>query len=92
MKTYVVFECPQGSVTWTVAHREPTVGFIGRTAHFSTRECAERFCAEVMSKRRCWWGGQPDQRPMDWHIAEVELPDREQERLECKTAFEQRHG
>jgi hypothetical protein len=29
---------------------------------------------------------------MDWHIAEVELPDREQERLECKTAFEQRHG
>ncbi len=92
MKAYVVFECPQGSATWTVARRDPTVGGVATTAHFLKRDVAERFCSEVMSKRRGWWGGKPDQRPMEWHIAEVELPDREQERLECKAAFEQRHG
>ncbi|MEI6148945.1 MAG: hypothetical protein WCS01_07595 [bacterium] len=90
MKAYIVFECPQGSACWTVAHRDPNGAGIATTAHFHKKELAERFCSEVMSKRKGWWGGKPDQRPMDWHIAEVDLPDREKERLECKATYENR--
>jgi hypothetical protein len=92
MLNYIVFECPQGSATWTVAHRDPNAVGIATTAHFCTPEGAARFCADVMSKRRGWHGGKPDQVPMDWYIAEVNLPDREVERLACKAAYEKRHG
>ncbi len=87
MLNYIVFECPQGSATWTVAHRDPNAVGIATTAHFHMKELAERFCTAVMSKRRGWHGGKPNQVPMDWHIAEVELPDREAERLACEAAY-----
>ena len=70
-KRYVVFERTKGSKCWTIAHHEER----NVPAQFSCLSCAWKWVADVHSKRRGWWGGKPNQRPMEAHIAEIDLPE-----------------
>jgi hypothetical protein len=90
MLAYIVMECAASSAVWTVARKDPDSEGNANTAYFLNKEKAEQFCAAVMSKRRAWLAGKPDQQPMDWHIAEVNLPDREEQRIACKEAYDNR--
>lgn len=67
---YVVFERTQGAKCWTLAHKDSDT-----PACFRNINAAEDWVANVHSKRKGWWGGKPDQRPMQSHIAVIELPE-----------------
>ncbi len=72
-KEYLVFERTQGSKCWTIAFKTARYGD-PIPAVFLKRERAEDWVAEVHSKKLGWWGGKPNQRPMEAHIAEIVLP------------------
>lgn len=93
-KTFVVFAVPVGSVSWFIAHKDPVTiqGTLCKDlpAQFGTRELAQKFCDEVMSKRKAYWSGVPDQVKWDTFIAEIDLPERETERIAVKAAYDAR--
>jgi len=86
-KRFVVFERPKGGKSWTIAYKESkeadrvlkdgsTDGFGDFTvpAMFHRLDLAEKWVKDVHSKRLGWWGGKPDQRPMEAYIADVPVP------------------
>jgi len=80
-KRIVVFERVQGGKSWTIASKESKEsdrndGFGDFTipALFSRMDLAEKWVKNEHSKRRGWWGGKPNQRPMEAFIADVPVP------------------
>lgn len=77
-RAWIVLERTEGCTCWTIAFKNPEV-IQGHKAvvpcNFHKRELAEAWVREVHSKRRGWWGGKPNQRPMQSCIVEVELPE-----------------
>ena len=78
MQRFIVFERVQGSECWTIAYQgERTVNGIvlGKLpAQFGALQAAEEWVEQVHSGRMGWWGGEAEARPMESHIARVELP------------------
>jgi len=73
--SYVVFERTLGSKCWTLAYKEHWSDKTDTMpAIFSSRLAAKRWVRDVHSKRLGFWGGKPDQRMMEAHIAEVQHP------------------
>lgn len=87
MKYFIVFCCPVGSATWTIAYRDT-----GIPAYFMNRPHAEEFCVGFTSVRKAWMNGKPDQVRWETFIAEVDLPERAAERAAAKLAYENRNA
>lgn len=68
-KCYVIFERPEGSKVWTLAHNRA-----GLVMQYSEKSNAAKAAVEVES-RRAWCKGVPDKTPIKAHIAEIELPE-----------------
>jgi hypothetical protein len=68
-KRYIVYCRPVGSKCWTIAPKDR-----GAPAEFHKRETAEEFIRDVLSTRKGWKSGIPNQTPMEGIIIEVELP------------------
>ena len=71
MNRYIVFERTMGSKCWTLVH----VLFNGRyfPATFAKRKSATIVAKEI-KKKMGWWGGMPNQRPMQVYVATIKLP------------------
>ena len=76
---YVVFERTVGAKCWTIAVKKSIdkgdgAGDFQLSAMFHRLNLARKFVKEVHSKRRGWWGGKPNQRPMESKIVKCVLP------------------
>ena len=78
---YVVFERTVGTKSWTIAsklsleaERGDKFGDFDVLAIFHRLNLARKFVKEVQSKRRGWWDGKPNQRPMESKIVKCVLP------------------
>lgn len=77
---YVVFERTVGAKSWTIAvkksiDRGDGIGDFQLPAMFARLSLAREFVKNVQSKRRGWWGGIPDQRPIESKIIKCALPE-----------------
>jgi len=79
---YVVFERTVGAKSWTIASklslaaaRGDKFGDFTVPAMFHRLNLARKFVRDVQSKRRGWWGGKPNQRPIESKIIKCILPE-----------------
>ncbi len=80
MLRYVVLERTVGAKSWTIAFKRSIdkgdgIGDFDVPAMFHRLNLARKFVREVQSKRRGWWGGKPNQRPMESKIIKCMLPE-----------------
>ena len=76
---YVVFERTVGAKSWTIAFKPSLYKGDGSRdfnvpAMFHRFDSARKFVKNVQKKRRGWWGGVPDQRPIESKIIKCVLP------------------
>ena len=76
---YVVFERTVGTKSWRIAVKKSIdkgdgAGDFHLPAVFRRFNSARKFVKEVQSKRRGWWDGKPNQRPMESKIVKCVLP------------------